>query len=106
MKYDNEDATTDVSAIAVNINDGGMKAIIYLDRQEVRKIVDQVKKNNGQLDHTTAMAIASSVAAAVKALDNENWQTLRGMAHKSNNREYDFEEEDDPRTLFGPNEEE
>ena len=89
-----------LSSLAVNINDGGMKIIFYLDKPFIRKMMEQIKENHGMLNYTTAMAIASNVAKSVAQLDWENWQELRSTPHKSSNPEYDVEEDDDPRTVF------
>jgi len=105
MAYNDETVTVEpISSIAVNINDG-MKVIVYINKSMCNKIVDQIKKNNGQLDYTTAMAIASTVAASVKYLSDENWKELRSNPHKPSDSSYDFEEDDDPRTLFSPEDE-
>ena len=103
--YNNETVDVEpISSLAVNINDG-MKIIVYINKSMCNRIVEQVKKNNGQLDHTTAMAIASSVAASVKYLSDENWKELRSNPHKPSDSSYDFEEDDDPRTIFNPDDE-
>ena len=95
--YNNENARTSIESLAININNG-MKVIVYLDKSTVTRMVEQLEKNKGQLDHVTAMAIASSVASSVKALSDENWRELRSNPHKPNDPSYDFEELDDPRT--------
>ena len=97
-----------ISATVVNINDGGMKVILYIDRSMINKIVNQLKNNDGQLDNVTAMAIASTVARVVKEMDTDNWNKLRAIHHKPSDPSFDIEEEDDPRTVFayGYNEEE
>jgi len=100
MTYNNENVTVEpISSLAVNINNG-MKVILYIDKATCNRIVKQIEKNKGQLDHTTAMMLASSVAAAVKYLSDENWKELRSNPHKPSNDGYDFEEDDDPRTIF------
>lgn len=99
--YNNEDMRGEtVSASAVNIKAGGMKAIVYLDASFIDRIIEQIKVNNGQLNQTTAMAIASSVAAAVKYRYDQNWKEIRAVEHKPSDPNYDVEESDDPRTVF------
>ena len=103
--YNNESVDVEpMSSLAVNINNG-MKVILYIDKPTCNRIVEQIKKNNGQLDYTTAMAIASTVAASVKYLSDENWKELRSNPHKAKDNGYDFEEDDDPRTIFSPEDE-
>lgn len=108
--YNNETmkSSDQISATVVNINDGGMKVILYIDRSMINKIVNQLKNNDGQLDNVTAMAIASTVARVVKEMDTDNWNKLRAIHHKPSDPSFDIEEEDDPRTVFayGYNEEE
>lgn len=89
-----------ISSVAVNINDGGMKVIVYLDKHMVLRIMEQIKENHGVLNNTTAMAIAANVAKSVAQLDWENWQELRSTPHTPSNPDYDVEEDDDPRTVF------
>lgn len=100
--YNNETmkSSDQISATVVNINDGGMKVILYIDRIMINKIVNQLKNNDGQLDNVTAMAIASTVARVVKEMDTDNWNKLRAIHHKPSNSDYDIEEDDDPRTVF------
>lgn len=105
MAYNNETMKAEsISSLAVNINNG-MKVILYIDKPTCNRIVEQLEKNNGKLNNTTAMALASSVAASVKSLANENWQELRSNPHKPSDSNYDFEEDDDPRTVFSPEDE-
>ena len=104
MKKQNETMKAEsISSLAVNINNG-MKVILYIDKSTCNRIVEQLEKNNGKLNHTTAMALASSVASSVKSLANENWQELRSTPHKAKDNGYDFEEDDDPRTIFNDDE--
>ena len=108
--YNNEimKSSNQISSTVVNINNGGMKVILYIDRDMINRIVDQLKNNGGQLDNVTAMAIASTVAKVVKDMDSDNWNKLRAIHHKPSDPSFDIEEEDDPRTVFayGGNDEE
>ena len=100
--YNNETMKSDnqISSAVVNINNGGMKVILYIDRGMINRIVNQLKNNGGKLDNVTAMAISSTVARVVKEMDTDNWNKLRTIHHKPSNSDYDIEEEDDPRTVF------
>ena len=106
--YNNEDMPIDASiaGFAVDINDGGKKVILYIDNGTARRIVEQLKENGGQLTQITANALATTVANQLKALDDYNNKMMREVNHRPTDPSYDIEEDDDPRTLFNPDEEE
>ncbi len=108
IMYNNENMPIDASiaGFAVGINEG-KKIILYVDNVTARRIVDQLKENNGQLTQITANALATTVASTLKALDDYNHKMMREVNHKPSDPSYDIEEDDDPRTIFnGDNEEE
>ena len=100
-RYNNEDMPVDASiaGFALDINEG-KKVILYIDPDVARRIVTQLKENNGQLSDTTAKAIASTVAVAIKDLEDYNHRMLMQNEHKNTGSDYEYEEEDDPRTVF------
>ena len=105
--YNNEDMPIDASiaGFAVDINEG-KKVILYIDNGTARRIIDQLNDNNGQLTQVTAMALATTVANQLKALDDYNHKMMREVNHKPTNPDYDIEENDDPRTVFSMDDEE
>ena len=105
--YNNEDMPIDASiaGFAVDINEG-KKIILYVDNVTARRIVDQLKENNGQLTQITANALATTVASTLKALDDYNHKMMREVNHKPSDPSYDIEEDDDPRTIFNGDDEE
>ena len=105
--YNNEDMPIDASiaGFAVDINEG-KKVILYIDNGTARRIIEQLNDNNGQLTQVTAMALATTVANQLKALDDYNRKVMKEVNHKPSDPSYDIEEDDDPRTLFNPDEEE
>ena len=99
--YNNEDMVQDtMSSFAVRIKNGDEQVIMYIDKGTAARIMMQLHENHGQLNQTTAMAIAHSVAAAVARLHDYEMRQLRAVEHKPSNPDYDVEEADDPRTLF------
>lgn len=105
--YNNEDMPIDASiaGFAVDINEG-KKVILYIDNDTAHRIIEQLKENGGQLTQITANALATTVATTLKALDDYNHKMMREVNHKPSDPSYDIEEDDDPRTLFNPDEEE
>ena len=105
--YNNEDMPIDktIAGLAVDINEG-KKVILYIDNDTAHRIIEQLRENNGQLTQVTAMALATTVANQLKALDDYNHKMMREVNHKPSDPSYDIEEDDDPRTLFNPDEEE
>lgn len=105
--YNNEDMVQDtMSSFAVRIKNGDEKVIMYIDKGTAARIMMQIQENHGQLNQTTAMAIAHSVAAAVARLHDYERRQLMANDHKPSNPDYDVEENDDPRTIFTEEEEE
>ena len=105
--YNNEDMPIDktIAGLAVDINEG-KKVILYIDNDTAHRIIEQLKENGGQLTQITANALATTVATTLKALDDYNHKMMREVNHKPSDPSYDIEEDDDPRTLFNPDEEE
>lgn len=99
--FNNEDMVQDtMSSFAVRIKNGDEKVIMYIDKGTAARIMRQIHENHGQLNQTTAMAIAHSVAAAVARLHDYERRQLMATEHKPSNTDYDIEEADDPRTIF------
>jgi len=99
--FNNEDMVQDtMSSFAVRIKNGNEKVIMYIDKGTAARIMRQIHENHGQLDRTTAMAIAHSVAAAIARLHDYERRQLMAVEHKPSNPDYDIEENDDPRTIF------
>ena len=105
--YNNEDMPIDASiaGFAVDINEG-KKVILYIDNGTAHRIIEQLRENNGKLTEITANALATTVATTLKALDDHNRKVMKEVNHRPTDPSYDIEEDDDPRTLFNPDEEE
>lgn len=105
--FNNEDMVQyTMSSFAVRIKNGDEKVIMYIDKGTAARIMRQLQENHGQLNQTTAMAIAHSVAAAVARLHDYERRQLMANDYKPSNPDYDIEEADDPRTLFTEEDEE
>ena len=85
---------------------GGVKVLTYIPADKVEHILTQMKANHGQLSVYTSNAIAHSVAAALVRDDQEIQDELSKNEHHFSDPDYDFEESDDDRTAWPPDEEE